>query len=1004
MIAAAQTTRPYVCYLGLTPLIPLLTGELKALAQPFYDHLRLRDPVWLDSEMIMANIRVVEPGSNPVSFSPYPWTSTAGDDANRAIACLGQLKALFSLHLETLADASPDSDGDGLSDRHELVLSTDPQKSDTDRDGVNDAQEIRLATNPLVADPWIDANGVPRDSDGDGLSDLFEVAYGTDPFDPDTNDNGMNDRIELDNGGDPRVPGGPPPIFPAIIADEAPDDPGIEAPPALQPATHQIFFESVSIDFAKQGHPTYQPLQPAKRYLRKDSRQSFRGGCPESGPNEINGSSSSTIDKITGDETLAGDSFVWTDGTPDSPIRASGEFQSSSYDDPPNTQPDCEGTVSHTSVLSSENTTAMMIASGIGEMDELQGGEELRTGTPFAYRNVHHNELRFEYQKCQFQFKWPTGTTAEQRHPLSYLLLFTPEDDPNTTENESANLEILRTIEWPGTAAESPLFVIDPETEKPGNDGVYSLLAVKVAVDADRDGEITFDGKDKTTAEKPFRFWINNDQDNVEVDEPVDVTLPDWSGGYILTRRDLEDFCRLRIVVGIANSQLRSGDLQVGVKFEGATSGGAYIRCWENQSLEGDSSYITDDAAADRQKLLIAFPRDSQTGVSIIPTGYWAKRTDSTAEIIFEGVEKGLGKLVVTIHDKNGLLLGEAGETWVQLFDVREMYQRARIVNEAEQIPDPWVNDNPPPQQWVWDPWNWPYSEDPDAESISAIFVHGWRMTYNEYLQWSQTTYKRLWHQGFKGKFYSFRWATHSPSLFTYNGSEYRAWLCGPALASFVNQLPNPLNRNLFAHSMGNVTSGAALRSGMAIRRYAMCNAAMAAMAYDPDPSLVPPDLAGINTPDTDSDPATATTYGLKNKFNLQNLPIINFALPRDSALDVWRTNNALFKPENLQNYYYDEFPLPMTSHKLFFNSPLVPNTFRGITSVPEAMGYVTKSRTRAVGAIVETHGAINDYHDMDAWSGEEHSAEWKWNIQSTYLFWEKLAEKLELNINTSGQ
>ncbi len=54
------------------------------------------------------------------------------------------------------------------------------------------------------------------------------------------------------------------------------------------------------------------------------------------------------------------------------------------------------------------------------------------------------------------------------------------------------------------------------------------LIPVEVAVDADRNGEITFDQSDKTSAGKPFRFWINNDQDDVEADEPILVENPDY--------------------------------------------------------------------------------------------------------------------------------------------------------------------------------------------------------------------------------------------------------------------------------------------------------------------------------------------------------------------------------------------------------------------------------------------------------------------------------------------
>ncbi len=53
-----------------------------------------------------------------------------------------------------------DSDGDGLSDRREQRLGTDPTHPDTDFDGVNDGDEIEAGTSPLA-----------RDSDGDGILD-----------------------------------------------------------------------------------------------------------------------------------------------------------------------------------------------------------------------------------------------------------------------------------------------------------------------------------------------------------------------------------------------------------------------------------------------------------------------------------------------------------------------------------------------------------------------------------------------------------------------------------------------------------------------------------------------------------------------------------------------------------------------------------------------------------------------------------------------------------------
>jgi outer membrane protein OmpA-like peptidoglycan-associated protein len=158
-------------------------------------------------------------------------------------------------------DAAADPDNDGLSNAQEATLGTDPNDPDSDNDGIDDGDEVgndatvNLGdTNPLDADSDDDglsdgdevvgADGLPNsgdetdplnvDSDGDGLTDGLEsgvttpVAAGTsdgndtpfagtdtgspnfvadvdpttttDPTDPDSDDDGLQDGVEDSNG------------------------------------------------------------------------------------------------------------------------------------------------------------------------------------------------------------------------------------------------------------------------------------------------------------------------------------------------------------------------------------------------------------------------------------------------------------------------------------------------------------------------------------------------------------------------------------------------------------------------------------------------------------------------------------------------------------------------------------------------------------------------------------------------------------------------------------
>jgi hypothetical protein len=89
--------------------------------------------------------------------------------------------------------APDDSDSDGLTDVEEESLGTNPFNPDTDADGLDDGTEVNITgTDPLSVD-----------SDGDGLGDGSEVDAGTDPLAFDTDGDGLGDAVDPT----PLVPG-----------------------------------------------------------------------------------------------------------------------------------------------------------------------------------------------------------------------------------------------------------------------------------------------------------------------------------------------------------------------------------------------------------------------------------------------------------------------------------------------------------------------------------------------------------------------------------------------------------------------------------------------------------------------------------------------------------------------------------------------------------------------------------------------------------------------------
>ena len=190
------------------------------------------------------------------------------------------------------------------------------------------------------------------------------------------------------------------------------------------------------------------------------------------------------------------------------------------------------------------------------------------------------------------------------------------------------------------------------------------------------------------------------------------------------------------------------------------------------------------------------------------------------------------------------------------------MYERAKATPDniarpheyttSPPLPSPSYVIDPNGNQWSYSPASWTETND------YIVYVHGWNVSYYEAINNADTTFKRLWQRGYRGRFASMYWPTYV-GITTINPSEYRAWLFGESLKRYVNTLPAGYTKNLMAHSMGNIVAGSALRKGMAVANYVMLNAAVPASCYDDSALLQQP--YGLS-PDNDSDqPTLALAY-----------------------------------------------------------------------------------------------------------------------------------------------
>jgi hypothetical protein len=181
--------------------------------------------------------------------------------------------------------------------------------------------------------------------------------------------------------------------------------------------------------------------------------------------------------------------------------------------------------------------------------------------------------------------------------------------------------------------------------------------------------------------------------------DTVPANGPDYEFHQIISKRNLEDFSRLWMNLAGLQDILTSTNspLQIGLKWQSFT-GTPAINIYPSADGTGSDSYLKDDDAAETQiadvfNNAVTDKNGRQTvdttGTFIFKSDYWTGLTAANPKkcLLFEGAGEGTDQLTIVILDQNGNELGHGPGVWLDLRDIKEMYQRGIAAAQNATLP-----------------------------------------------------------------------------------------------------------------------------------------------------------------------------------------------------------------------------------------------------------------------------------------------------------------------------
>jgi hypothetical protein len=328
----------------------------------------------------------------------------------------------------------------------------------------------------------------------------------------------------------------------------------------------------------------------------------------------------------------------------------------------------------------------------------------------------------------------------------------------------------------------------------------------------------------------PFRFWINDDNDNGDVSEG-DSDVPGQGGGWIgfekanykdnvvNGRSDLPDFLPVWLDI---KSVLEGYPVTNGAVYKLSQADGALKFVYTDLTSTGAGDYLVTEAySCGSNRTQNIYEADTiqitSSGVAL-DTNFLSRIAVHTNKgvLMMEAVETSTAPLVLEVFANNTIV--SRIELPLSLSGVEDMYRKVNLRSMTEQ-----------PQQNA--PTNYP---DTLSNGKNIVFLHGFNVDEKAARGWNSEMFKRLYWSGSKSKFHAVTWRGNEDGLVDplYQENVNNAFLTAPYLAQYVNTLSG--DTIVMAHSLGNMVVSSAIQDHeMSVQKYLMLDAAVASEAFD---------------------------------------------------------------------------------------------------------------------------------------------------------------------------